>query len=349
MKNFDKYLINSNATIREALVRLNNLSADILVLFVVEQNNKLIGTLTDGDIRRGLISGKSLDDNIVLFCRENFFYLNKNNLNIKIIKKFREEKIKLVPFLDETGCIERVYNFTKRKSILPIDAILMAGGRGERLRPLTDNTPKPMLMVGNRPIIEYNIDNLVLHGIDNLYISVNYLADQIIAYFGNGEKKSVNISYIKESKPMGTIGSLSLINEFANDTILVMNSDLFTNINYEDFYEDFLDADADMAVATIPYNVSIPYAILNIQNNQISSFEEKPSYSYYANAGIYLIKKEMLKKIPKNIMFHATDLLQSLINDGLKVTKYPIVGYWVDIGKLEDLNKVQEFLKHIKE
>lgn len=347
MRDFDKYLIDSKATIREALVKLNALSSDILVLFVINDNRQLAGTLTDGDIRRGLIIGKSLDDIVLIFCKENYYFLNKENLTLAKIKEFREERIKLIPFIDDNGCIKRVYNFTKRKSILPIDAVLMAGGRGERLRPLTDKTPKPMLKVGNKPIIEHNIDSLAQNGIDNFYISINYLADQIVDYFGIGEKKAINIAYIRETKPMGTIGSVSLVEEFKNDTILVMNSDLFTNINYEDFYQDFLDSNADMSVATIPYNVSIPYAILNLRDNNIDSFEEKPCYTYYANAGIYLIKKKMLEKIPKNGVFHATDLLQSLINEGRKVIKYPIVGFWVDIGRHEDLLKVQEFAKHI--
>lgn len=349
MKNFDKYIISSNATIREALVRLNDLSSDILVLFVVNEDNQLVGTLTDGDIRRGLINGKELDDCIMLFCKANYYFLNKDNLELTVIKKFRDEHIKLVPFLDENGCIQSLYNFTKRKSILPIDAVLMAGGRGERLRPLTDTTPKPMLHVGNKPIIEHNIDTLAQHGIDNFYISVNYLADQIVDYFGNGEEKSINIRYIKELRPMGTIGSVSLVKEFNNETVLIMNSDLFTNINYEDFYLDFIDSSADMSVASIPYNVSIPYAILNLADNNIKSFEEKPSYTYYANAGIYLVKRKLLERIPKTRIFHATDLLQSLIDEGLKIVRYPIIGYWVDIGKHEDYNKVQEFAKHLKE
>lgn len=189
MKLFEKYLIDSKANIREALFRLNELSSDILVLFVVSEMGQLIGTITDGDIRRGLLNGKGLDDCVVLICKENYYYLNKQNIDLKLIKKFRDEKIKLVPFIDNEGRIERVFNFTKRKSILPVDAVLMAGGRGERLRPLTDTIPKPMLMVGNKPIIEHNIDNLIEHGIDNYFLSVNYLADQIINYFGNGEKK----------------------------------------------------------------------------------------------------------------------------------------------------------------
>lgn len=347
MKNFQKYLIDADATVKDALIRLNELSSDILVLFVVDSNNKLIGSLTDGDIRRGLIAGKKIEDKVTLFCKEKFYFLNKQNITPEYIKQIKCEQIKLVPFISENGCIERVYNFVKRKSILPVDAVLMAGGRGERLRPLTDHTPKPMIKVGNKPIIEYNIDNLYLHGVDNFYISVNYLADQIIDYFGNGESKNISINYVKEDKPLGTIGSASLIEDFKNDTILVMNSDLFTNINFEDFYSSFLESDADMAIATIPYNVNIPFAVLNMNQDLVTSFEEKPTYTFYANAGIYLIKKKEILNIPKDRVFHATDLIQSLIDKGKKVIKYPIIGYWVDIGRHEDLNKVQEFAKHL--
>ena len=346
MRNFEKYLINSEATVREALVKLNELSSDILILFVIKSDNKLIGTLTDGDIRRGLISGKKLEDKVIQIASKTFYYMNKEKLDIQLIKSLRNE-IKLLPLLDDEGCIIKLYDLTRRKTILPIDAVLMAGGRGERLRPLTDHTPKPMLKIGNKPIIEHNIDNLMFHGIDNYYITVNYLSEQIVNYFSEGEKKGINISYIQEPSPLGTIGSVSLIREFNNDTILVMNSDLFTNINYEDFYLDFIKQNADLSIASIPYNVSIPYAILNHNDNVISSFEEKPTYTFYANAGIYLTKRRMLDIIPKGESYNATDFVQALIDKGHKVIKYPIVGYWVDIGKHEDYNKVQEFAKHL--
>jgi len=347
MKDISQYLINSDATIKEALFKINELSGDILTLFVVNNDNVVIGALTDGDIRRGFLKGKKLEDKVIHFIPESFYYFNKNNLDLQLIKEIREAQIKLVPFLDDNGRIVKIYEFINRKSILPIDAVIMAGGRGEKLRPLTDKIPKPMLKVGDKPIIEHNIDNLMRHGIDNYYITVNYLAEQIIDYFGDGNKKGINISYVRETKSLGTIGSVSLINEFKNDTVLVMNSDLFTNINFEDFYLDFINKKADLAVASIPYNVSIPYAVLKLQDDIISSFEEKPTYTYYANAGIYLMKKTVLEIIPKNDSFNATDLIKVLIDKGHKVIKYPIVGFWVDIGRHEDYNKVQEFIKHL--
>jgi len=347
LKDFTKHLISDKLSALEALKQLNQLS-DNLTLFVLDDSGKMVGTLTDGDIRRGFIKGNKLEDSVKSFMAKSFCFFTKDNINIQYIKEIRDPQIKLVPLIDDKGKIIRIFDFTKRKTILPVDAVLMAGGRGERLRPLTDNIPKPMLKVGNKPIIEHNIDNLIFHGVDNYFITVNYLAEQIIDYFGNGEKKEINIQCIKETKPLGTIGSISLIRDFHNDTILIMNSDLFTNINYEDFYLNFINENADMSVASIPYNVSVPYAILNLKNDTILSFEEKPTYTYYANAGIYLIKRELFKTIPINEHFNTTDFIQALIDNGKKIIKYPIIGYWVDIGKHEDYNKAQEFAKHIK-
>ena len=349
MKDFTKHLISDTRSILEALKQLDQLSnnPNNLTLFVHDESGKMVGTLTDGDIRRGLIKGNTLEDSVKSFMVKNFYSFTNNNISVQYIKEIRDNQIKLVPLIGDNGRIIRIFDFTKRKIILPVDAVLMAGGRGERLRPLTDNTPKPMLKIGNKPIIEHNIDNLMAHGIDNYFITVNYLSEQIIDYFGNGEKKEINLHCIKETKPLGTIGSVSLITNFYNDTILIMNSDLFTNINYEDFYLNFINENADMSVASIPYNVSVPYAILNLKNDTISSFEEKPTYTYYANAGIYLIKRKLLKAIPINEHFNTTDFIQALLDNGNKVIKYPIIGYWVDIGRREDYNKAQEFAKHL--
>lgn len=348
MKNYNNYIIKSSATLRDGLIAINQLSGDILNLFILANDMRLIGTLTDGDIRRALIKGVQLSDSIELAMNTDFKSIKVDQINSAKIKSYREKGIKILPVLDEDGRIVKVYNLVAKHSILPIDVVLMAGGRGERLRPLTDNIPKPMLKIGDKPIIEHNIDNLMIHGIENYFITVNYLAEQIINYLGNGEKKEININCIKETKPLGTIGSVSLIKDFYNDTILLMNSDLFTNINYEDFYLNFINENADMSVASVPYNISVPYAILNLKDDIISSFEEKPTYTYYANAGIYLIKRELLNSIPIGEHFNTTDFIQELLNSGRKVIKYPIVGYWIDIGKLEDYNKAQEFVKHIK-
>ncbi len=223
----------------------------------------------------------------------------------------------------------------------------MAGGKGERLRPLTNTIPKPMLRLGDKPIIEHCIDNLISFGIETITISVSYLADQIVSYFGNGESKGIEIRYIKEDFPMGTIGCLSMIDKIDQDSILVLNADIFTNIDLEDFYLNFINAKADMAVASIPYSVDIPYAILELNDNLITSFREKPKNTYYANAGIYLIKEKHLDLIPESSLFNATDLMDAIISNKGKLIHSPIAGYWIDIGRQDDYTKAKEIVKHL--
>ena len=224
----------------------------------------------------------------------------------------------------------------------------MAGGEGIRLRPLTDTLPKPMLKIGDKPIIDYSIDWLMRFGIDDFKISINYLGEKIEAHCGNGTDKDISISYILEKDKLGTIGSVSLIEEIKHNNLLVMNSDLLTNIDLEEFYNQHENKNADMSVACIPYNVSIPYAIMDTDHENVLSFKEKPTLTYHSNAGIYIIRKGILNRIPKNLFFNATDLMDNLINDGKKVIYYPILGYWLDIGKMDDFNKANEDIKHIR-
>jgi dTDP-glucose pyrophosphorylase len=348
MIDFSKYVIQSTTTVKEALIRLNNISDDLLTLLIVDENNIFLGSLTDGDIRRSLINGIQLEDEVKNALHKNYFYINDNNLNISTISNIKKYLIELVPHLDQNNKILKVYNFLKLKSLLPIEVVMMAGGRGERLRPLTDTIPKPLLNIGGKAIIDYNIDELILNGVNNFHITINYLADQLVNHFSQKNTSEINYSLVKENKPLGTLGAIKLIKNFKYDDILIMNSDLFTNIDFEDFYKTFIEEDADMAVATIPYNINIPYAILGYEGNKIKSLQEKPSYTYYANAGIYLIKKDLINKIPNDIFYNTTDLLETLLLENKKVIKYPIIGYWIDIGRHEDLIKAQDFSKHIK-
>jgi NDP-sugar pyrophosphorylase family protein len=195
----------------------------------------------------------------------------------------------------------------------------MAGGKGTRLSPLTDNTPKPLLQVGDKSILEHNIHRLSLFGIDDFWISVNYLGEQIENYFGNGNGNNLNIEYVREQEPMGTIGSVSKIDNFIHDYVLVTNSDILTNLDYEDFFLRFKEQNADFAVVTIPYKVDVPYAVLETTNGHVMSFKEKPTYTYYSNGGIYLMKRDVTKIIPPMAYYNTTDLIEELIKDGKKV------------------------------
>ncbi|WP_178983880.1 nucleotidyltransferase family protein [Winogradskyella helgolandensis] len=229
-----------------------------------------------------------------------------------------------------------------------IDVVIMAGGKGKRLMPLTENTPKPLLKIGNKPIIEYNTDRLGAFGIKHINITVNYLSDQIISYFEENNKHRIDFNYIKESKSLGTIGALKLIENFKNDYILVMNADLLTNVNFEALFNDFILKNGDALIATIPYKVDIPHGVVETKAGFVTDLKEKPSYTYYSNAGIYVFKKECFDFIPENAFFDATDLIEILIAKEKKIVNFPILDYWLDIGKPEDFQKAQNDIKFIK-
>jgi NDP-sugar pyrophosphorylase family protein len=238
-------------------------------------------------------------------------------------------------------------NLDKFKTRLPIDAVLMAGGKGERLRPLTEKTPKPLLKVGEKCIIDHNVDRLIEYGVKHISITVNYLKEQLEDHYAT-PRNNVLVQTVREPQFLGTIGSIKFVPKIYNDVVLVMNSDLFTNIDYEDFYLHFMQHNADMSVAAVPYNVSIPYGILDLNGRNIKGLLEKPRYTYYANAGIYLIRRSALNEIPEDKFFNATDLIEKLIANGKNVIRYPLNGTWIDIGNPQEYQKAQDLVKHLR-
>lgn len=342
------FTLNKGATILDALRKIDELSTSVTKLvFIIDDKGKVLGSVSDGDCRRGLINGKQLNSPVTEIMNTKFTSLKKDCYNVETIKKIRKLGFKYVPELNEDGTLYAIRDFTNGKSYVPVDAVLMAGGKGERLRPLTLDIPKPLLKVADKPIIDYNIDNLMNSGINHINVTVNYLAEQIEEHFAK-PVKGVQVKTVREPKFLGTIGSVKFIKEWYNDIILLMNSDLFTNIDIEAFYLHFLKHGADMSVAGVPYNVNIPYGIFVLENTrEIKGVTEKPSYHYYANAGIYLIKRSLLDLIPENEFFDATDFMDKLIKKKKKVIRFPITGYWIDIGKPDDFKNVQEFARNI--
>ncbi|MHC1703461.1 MAG: nucleotidyltransferase family protein [Tenuifilaceae bacterium] len=338
MNTYRKHLLPTGSSIRQALERLNYLAIDAIV-FVVDEQNKLLGSLTDGDVRRGLLKGFTIEHKVDEIIQPNPRFIRKGERDIKRVIELRDNNFRIIPVLNVDNKIINVINFREIKSYLPIDAVIMAGGRGERLRPLTDTTPKPLLIVGGKPIMEHNLERLRVFGIDDFWVTLNYLGEQIENKFGNGRERNISIQYLYENEPLGTIGSISKINDFEHDYVLVTNSDILTNIDYEHFFLDFLKQEADFSVVTIPYKVDIPYAVLETHNGHVLNFREKPSYTYYSNGGIYLMKRHILNNIPYDQFFNATDLLERLIKQGQRVISYPLTGYWLDIGRMEDYTK----------
>jgi dTDP-glucose pyrophosphorylase len=344
----DHILISEDKSILDALRKLNAIrDVSRLILFVHDDNGIIRGSLTDGDIRRSLAKSADIEKSVDKICNKNFVYENAKAGFIDI-KKYRNSNIKILPLLDEDMKLVQIIDLGRQRAVLPLEAMVMAGGRGKRLSPLTDDIPKPMLMLGDKPIIEHNIDRLISYGIKKIYISVKYLGDQIKDYFGDGSSKGISIEYIWEDKPLGTAGALSLVDKFDTNHVLLMNSDLFTDVDFEDLYLDLINQNADMAVASTEYKVDVPYAVFETKEDSVVAFKEKPSYVYHSNAGVYILNKELIHKIPKNQFYDITDLMEELVNTGGKLVHNPITGFWIDIGSPVDYKQAQEFIKHLK-
>jgi dTDP-glucose pyrophosphorylase len=339
--------IRCGKTAKDALTQMDKLG-EHLTLFVVDESNQLVGTLTDGDIRRGLLRNLNLSDAVDTFMFTGFSFLRKTFFSVKEVAEIRNKGILLVPIVDEKLQIIKIVNLSSTKTILPLDVVVMAGGEGRRLRPLTNETPKPLLKVGNKPIIEHNLDRLINFGVDDFWICIRYLGAQIVKYVGDGSNKNVSIEFIEEHEPLGTIGAVKGIKNFRHDCILVTNSDLLTDLDYEEFYTDFVTRDADLSIVTIPYRVGVPYAVLETSDGQVISFKEKPTYTYYSNGGIYLMKKGVIETIPDGVFYNATDLIEQLISNGKKVISYAHSSYWLDIGRIEDFEKAKNDINRLK-
>lgn len=350
MIKYQEHIIRKDEKARAALKVLDELPNNVSrTIFVIDENNKLVGSLTDGDIRRGLLNGLEISYNVEVFMNTQFKFLYEKGKNVDLIEAYRKAGITLIPLLNDQHVLLQILDLKKTKTILPFAAFIVAGGRGERLRPFTDVVPKPMLKIGEKPILEYNIDHLITYGVSEFYISVKYLKEQIMDYFGDGSGKGVNITYIEENEPLGTLGALALIDNIKHEDILVMNSDLLTNIDFGDFYSFYQKNGATMALASVPYTVKIPYAVLEIKGQEVASFKEKPTYTYYSNSGIYLLKFALKKFVFKDKFFNATDMMDKVIlEDDCSLVHYPILDYWLDIGKSEDYAKAQNDIKHLK-
>tara|TARA_Y100000389_G_scaffold102965_1_gene99817 strand:+ start:2841 stop:3899 length:1059 start_codon:yes stop_codon:yes gene_type:complete len=348
---YKKHIAYSNIIAKEGLRKLNNLNLD-KVLFLVDKKDKLIGSLTDGDLRRGLLSGLTISDPVKKFAKDTPAYINKSNYSVNDLVSLRK-KFEIIPVLNNKNEIVDVINFRIQDSYLPVDAVLMAGGLGSRLKSLTKTTPKPLLKVGDKSSIQHNIDRLTKFGISNYHFCLNHMKEKIENHlnkiYGNKEYKNLNLNYIYEKFAMGTIGSVSQISNFKNEYALITNADVITKIDYEKFFLDFKNKNADLSMITIPYSINIPYGVTSIEtsDNSIVSLDEKPKYTHYCNAGIYLLKKSIISEIPKNEHFNATDLVKKLIKNKSKVISHPTHDYWMDIGSVEDYEQANKDIKNL--
>lgn len=338
-------LINEQSTLLQALALLNSLPASAMTLFVTDSRGAVTGSLTDGDIRRALIAGKGLDSPAGDAACRSFRALRGDESDVELIRECRRAGIKLLPRLNADGTPAEIVDLSLTRSRLPLSAILMAGGKGERLRPMTLTTPKPLLTIEGKAIIDYNIEALAAVGVRDITVTTRYLAEQLDEHFAR-EVAGVKVRTVREDTPLGTIGSARLADIPAEGNTLVMNSDLITTISFEELYLKHRDSGADATVAVIPYQVSVPYAILTLDGERVTGIAEKPSYSYYANAGIYIFRNPLLRGLQPGRRTDATDLIDEIIASGGNVAYYPIKGTWIDVGSPTDFRQAAELMRH---
>ena len=337
-----RHSVTPDVTVRDAMKMLNNLSGDSLTLFVRNDSGKILGSVTDGDIRRSLIGGRELTDRITDVMNADFLYVTPDDDIPVKMEMARARHIELLPLM-ERGEVTDLYDLRVMRTKIPVEAVMMAGGRGERLRPLTDTTPKPLLPVDGKPIIDYNVEDLEACGVEKVHVTVNYLADMIEDHFDhrNGRAK---VSCVKEPKRLGTLGSLSLVEGIESDDIIIMNSDLLTNVDFEGLYVQHRKSGADFTIAAVPYSVSVPFAIMRLHKDRVTAIEEKPTYNYFANGGVYMMKSSLISRIKKGEYLDAPDFIMSLIKAGKYVGCYHLRGTWIDIGSPDDYRMACELM-----
>lgn len=345
----ERHLIPATASIRTTLKALNLLSGDSMTLFAVDPEGRLIGTVTDGDIRRALIAGHNLEETAGDIAFRRFTWLDAKAPSAErysAVARARQRKLNLLPVVDE-GKIVDVVDLRLMKAAVPVDAVLMAGGRGERLRPMTLTRPKPLLEVGGKPIIDYNVESLMRHGVSDIYVTVNYLKEQIEEHFADSRWQG-RVHCIEEPRRLGTMGSLALIDSFSHDQVLMMNSDLLTNIDFDKLWQHHIGSGASLTMSTVPYSVAVPFAILRMEGERVVGLEEKPTFNHFANAGVYMMERTLIERIPKGEYLDAPDFIEQLIADGLKVGHYPIEGTWIDIGSPDDFRHADTLMRNSK-
>jgi len=329
-----KFFVSPEITMSKALDQLNEVMGFGLV--VVDDSKKILGTVTDGDIRRALVSGYSLLDSISEVMNQFPTVASKNTSALELEALTRDGKIKMIPIL-ENGIVVDIHTM-RLDDVGEIPVVLMAGGLGTRLGQLTRDCPKPMLEVGGKPVLERIIDNFTRVGFKKFYISVNFKADMIEDYFGDGSKLKCKINYLKESKRLGTAGSLGLLPEEVNGSIIVMNGDLLTFVDFRRLINFHQNHESKITMCTRKYDIQVPYGVVNINEGKVESMEEKPIHSFFVNAGVYVIDQSLLKYVPDNEYFDMPSLLETAIRDKQSVDCFPMVEKWIDIGITSDLD-----------
>jgi dTDP-glucose pyrophosphorylase/predicted transcriptional regulator len=342
MKNTLNKTLSPNDCLRDAIKAIEINIAKIV--FIIDDKECLVGSVSDGDIRRALLIGGDLDSPISKIMNPNPVVAHSDNYSNKhVLKLMKDNDLRYIPILNGQNKIQSIQTAEdfQKKDLKDNWVFLMAGGLGERLYPLTQTKPKPLLTVGNKPILENILESFIDHGFRNFFVSVNYKANMIEDYFGDGRKWGVEIQYIRESKPLGTGGSLGLLPNVPEKPIIMMNGDILTKVNFEKLL-DFHHKNNSIATMCIrKYDYQIPYGTVVVDNQKVTSIIEKPIHNFFVNAGIYVLEPEILNGMKKNLYQDMPNLLEKLMQNKKQVSAFPLHEYWLDIGQMDDLERAQ--------
>ncbi|MBD3824953.1 MAG: nucleotidyltransferase family protein [Epsilonproteobacteria bacterium] len=339
MKSAANLLVTKESSIKDALSVID--AGAMKIALVVDEEGKLLGTLSDGDIRRGLLKGLGLNESIESVVYKTPTVCSIEDTKETILSLALGKKLYQIPVLDHEGRpvgieeVDELLKPTKRSN----KVVLMVGGLGTRLRPLTHSTPKPLLKVGDKPILETIILNFKKYGFTDIILSVSYKSEMIEEYFGNGSKLGVSIEYIHEQKRMGTAGSLWLMRDKLTEPFFVMNGDLLTNINFLHMMDYHLIYDSHATMGVREYDFEVPYGVVNIENNAILSIEEKPIYNFFVSAGVYVLSPQTIEHLPADEFYDMPSLFEKLIALSCPTRSFLIKEYWLDIGRIEEFEK----------
>jgi dTDP-glucose pyrophosphorylase/CBS domain-containing protein len=347
MKDLRRVFLSPEATVREAWMAISRGGVGIALL--VDNNCHLIGTITDGDIRRAILDGANFDVPVTTLLKYHQgarWEPTVASVGIgrsELIRLMREKSIRHIPLLDSSGRVVDLVTLDELlpDQILPVRAVIMAGGLGNRLRPLTEELPKPMLSVGGQPLMERIVELLRQAGIQQVCITTHYKSEKIASHFGNGSNFGVELDYVNEEQPLGTAGALGLMKK-PDKPLLVINGDVLTQVDFRAMLAYHQEHKADLTVAVRKYDFDVPYGVVESDGAFVQELVEKPSLTFFINAGIYLLEPSVCNYLPYGQRCDMPDLIQRLLEEKCPVASFPIVEYWLDIGHPADYNQVQE-------
>lgn len=344
MSNVEETLVPRTASVKQVIETIERSQAKVAL--VVDENRHLLGTVTDGDVRRGLLRGVQITDTVATIMNEKPRVATTGEDSAQILDMMRRNICRQVPVLDADGRVVALKTLEEALRVpdRPNWAFLLAGGRGQRLKPLTDDCPKPMLPVGGRPMLQIIVESLIRQGFRRFYISVNYKREMVREHFGDGSLWGAEIRYIEEDEatPLGTAGALSLLPELPNEPMIVMNGDILTKVGFGALL-DFHTEHASVGTMCVrDYILQVPYGVVEVDDHRLSEILEKPAHRFLVNAGVYVLERAAIELVPRGQAYDMPTLFEEIARRKLAATVFPIREYWLDIGRIDDFNKAND-------